>query len=96
MILAGDEIGRSQAGNNNAYCQDNPTAWMDWGLLESNAEMFRFFRALIALRRRYALLRRETFVPQEAEPHTLIEWHGVALNQPRLVVGIATRRLPPI
>ena len=82
MILAGDEAGRSQAGNNNAYCQDNPTAWMDWRLLESNAEMFRFFRALIALRRRYALLRRETFVPQEAEPHTLIEWHGVALNQP--------------
>jgi isoamylase len=82
MILAGDEIGRTQSGNNNAYCQDNHTVWMDWRLLESNAEMFRFFRNLIALRRRHALLRRATFVPGGDGPHTVIEWHGVEQNEP--------------
>ena len=48
LILAGDELRRSQAGNNNAYCQDNCTSWLDWGLEQANPDMLRFFRLLIA------------------------------------------------
>ena len=59
MVLAGDEIGHSQNGNNNAYCQDNETSWVDW---ESTDEAFlRFVQRLIELRRRYPDFRRETF-----------------------------------
>ncbi len=45
MLLAGDELGRTQGGNNNAWCQDNDTTWLDWGLLEANADLHRFTRA---------------------------------------------------
>ena len=50
MLLAGDEVLRSQRGNNNAYCQDNELSWFDWGLVEHN-NMLRYTRELIALRR---------------------------------------------
>ena len=82
MILAGDEIGRSQSGNNNAYCQDSPIAWTDWGLAESNRDLLRFFRNLIALRRRCALLRRATFLPDGAGLQAAIEWHGIEQQKP--------------
>ena len=52
MILAGDEVLRSQGGNNNAYCQDNALSWFDWTLTENNRDMLRL-RELIALRRRH-------------------------------------------
>jgi glycogen operon protein len=61
MLLAGDEFGRSQRGNNNAYCQDNQTSWVDWSLLDRNAELFRFARGMLALRQAYPVLRREAF-----------------------------------
>ena len=54
MMLAGDEVLRSQRGNNNAYCQDNALSWFDWTLTETNRDMLRFTRELIALRRRHA------------------------------------------
>ena len=57
MILAGDELGRSQQGNNNSYCQDNDLSWIQWGLEKSNAELLRFFRNLIAARCEHAILR---------------------------------------
>src|SRR5438874_10089109 len=50
MLLMGDEVRRSQAGNNNAYCQDNEISWFDWGLLERHADIHRFTKALIGLR----------------------------------------------
>ena len=50
MLLAGDELGRSQQGNNNAYCQDNAITWQDWSALEHEAEMLEFVRRLIRLR----------------------------------------------
>jgi glycogen operon protein len=62
MLLAGDEIGHTQSGNNNAYCQDNELAWLDWGLLERNAELLQFVRRLIDLRRSRLWLRRDTFL----------------------------------
>lgn len=50
MVLMGDEMGRSQGGNNNAYCQDNPTSWMNWDDLARNGDLYRFVRRLIVLR----------------------------------------------
>jgi isoamylase len=51
MLSMGDEVGRSQQGNNNAYCQDNPVSWFDWTLVERQADLLRFTRELIAFRR---------------------------------------------
>jgi glycogen operon protein len=61
MLLAGDEIGRSQGGNNNAYCQDNETAWLDWTANEDKTSLLEFTRRLIALRRSHAAFRRRDF-----------------------------------
>jgi glycogen operon protein len=62
MLLAGDEFGRTQHGNNNAYCQDNELTWLDWSLLERNASLAQFVRQLIDLRRSRLWLRRDTFL----------------------------------
>jgi isoamylase len=62
MLLAGDEFGHSQRGNNNAYCQDNEVAWLDWGGLESGAARLEFVRRLIDLRCSRLWLRRDTFL----------------------------------
>jgi glycogen operon protein len=62
LLLAGDEIGHSQSGNNNAYCQDNELAWIDWSLLERNGDLLRFVRQLTDLRRSRLWLRRDTFL----------------------------------
>jgi glycogen operon protein len=63
MVLAGDEIGRTQRGNNNAYCQDNELGWLDWNLswLPDNRELFEFTRRLIQLRKDHPVLRRRHF-----------------------------------
>jgi isoamylase len=63
MLVAGDEFGRSQKGNNNAYCQDNEISWIDWRLAETNHALQRFFQELIALRKRHAIFRRPDFFP---------------------------------
>jgi glycogen operon protein len=60
-LLAGDEIGRSQRGNNNAYCQDNEVSWVDWDLEPAAEELCRFVRDLIAIVRGNPVLRRRTF-----------------------------------
>jgi glycogen operon protein len=61
MICAGDEISRSQRGNNNAYCQDNKLSWMNWTLTESQAALFDFVKMLIRLRSEQPVLRRRQF-----------------------------------
>ncbi len=61
MITAGDELGKTQRGNNNAYCQDNETSWIDWDLSESNQSLLDFARAIVALRRAHPVFRRRTF-----------------------------------
>jgi glycogen operon protein len=61
MLLAGDELGRTQRGNNNAYCQDNEISWIDWSLRERNAELVAFVEFLARLRREHPLLRRRSF-----------------------------------
>ena len=62
MLCAGDEFGRTQKGNNNAYCQDNEINWIDWSLLHTHADQFEFVRQLIHLRKRAPGLRRDTFL----------------------------------
>jgi glycogen operon protein len=61
MITAGDEIGRTQNGNNNAYCQDNETSWLDWALDDERTRLFSFVRRMIALRRAHPIFRRRDF-----------------------------------
>jgi glycogen operon protein len=61
MILAGDEMGRTQGGNNNAYCQDNDISWVDWDLSASQRELFEFTRQLIRTLRANPVLRRRAF-----------------------------------
>jgi len=85
MLLAGDEVLRSQRGNNNAYCQDNALSWFDWRLVESNREMLRFTRELIALRRRHPSLVRNRFFTGERLPDRGIPdiaWYGPGLEAP--------------
>jgi glycogen operon protein len=60
MILAGDELGRTQGGNNNAYCQDNPISWFDWS--EVDSELLTWSRELVALRRAHPVLRRRRYL----------------------------------
>lgn len=57
MFLAGDEFCNTQFGNNNAYCQDNITSWLDWRLLEKNRDMFQFFQYMISFRKEHRVLR---------------------------------------
>ena len=84
MLLGGDEIRRSQNGNNNAYNQDNPTGWFDWTLAESNREMLRFVQRLVAFRKAHPALSRPSFytgaINQQGVPD--IRWHGTTLNGP--------------
>ena len=83
MVLMGDEVRRTQRGNNNAYCQDNEVSWLDWSLLGKHADVHRFLKYLIAFRRRRD-------VPNEDPGLSLnqlmalgrIQWHGIRLNQP--------------
>jgi glycogen operon protein len=82
MLRAGDEMGRTCSGNNNAYCQDNGLAWVDWTLRETNAGLLRFFRLLIHFRRQHTILRRATFTPSTGDStQPCVDWHGVKLYQ---------------
>jgi len=83
MILMGDEVRRTQQGNNNAYCHDDPSTWFDWSLLDRHADLLRFVRLLTERRslrdmeherRRVSL---NTFLRE-----TNKDWHGVKLREP--------------
>ena len=83
MILMGDEVRRTQRGNNNAYCQDNEISWFDWTLADRYPDVLRFVRLLIARRlMRHAghEIRRTSL--NELIRHARKSWHGVKLNQP--------------
>jgi glycogen operon protein len=66
MLLAGDELGRTQQGNNNSYCQDNEISWVDWDAATKHADLFEFVRALSALRRAHPVFRRRRFFSGQA------------------------------
>ncbi len=61
MLSGGDEFGRTQGGNNNAYCQDNETSWYDWSLITANADLFEFTKTLTRLRNQHPVFRRPRF-----------------------------------
>jgi len=85
MITAGDEIGRTQQGNNNAYCQDNPISWFDWRLVEHNAELLRFTANLIAFRHAHPVLRHVSHphgTDRVGSGYPDVSWHGVRPWQP--------------
>jgi isoamylase len=85
MLLAGDEVLRSQRGNNNCYCQDNALGWFDWTPSDAGMDMSRFVRELIALRKRHASLHRARFFtgrPASGQTHPDVAWHGERLHEP--------------
>jgi glycogen operon protein len=71
MLLGGDEFGRTQRGNNNAYCQDNEISWVDWTGLERDRDFLRFVRGLVKFRRETPALLREKFLTAED-----VTWFG--------------------
>ena len=84
MLVMGDEVGRSQQGNNNAYCQDNEISWFDWDLPRKNADLLRFWQRLLARRRHFKELVRPRFFTGAINERGLpdITWHGTQLNAP--------------
>jgi isoamylase len=85
MLLMGDEMRRTQRGNNNAYCQDNEIGWLDWTLLDQHRDLQRFVRMLIAHRLRGMQMRREESFGlslNEVLRGAEFDWHGVRLGAP--------------
>lgn len=83
MFVMGDEVRRTQQGNNNAYCHDNEINWFDWSLLKKRADVYRFVKLLIARR----VLRdmgpeRQRLTLTQLISRGITRWHGVKLNQP--------------
>ncbi len=84
MILAGDEVRRTQGGNNNAYCQNNSLSWFNWALIEKHRVMLEFFQQLIAFRHAHPSLRRRRFFDGSANERGILDisWHGIGLWNP--------------
>jgi glycogen operon protein len=83
MILMGDEVRRTQRGNNNTYCQDNEMAWFDWDLVEKHADILRFVRGLIRLRLAFDMTQvHHGLSLREFLGQSHVEFHGVRLHQP--------------
>jgi glycogen operon protein len=85
MLLMGDEIGRTQRGNNNAHCHDTDLTWIDWRLAQANADLLRFVELAIAFRQRHPVLRsRAHFRHRDwvGTGYPDISWHGVTAWQP--------------
>ena len=83
MLLMGDEVRRTQRGNNNAYCQDNEISWFDWRGLERHAGLLRFVRGLIRLNLTHEAFQQERFWTQDhRHKGESLTWHGVKLHRP--------------
>jgi glycogen operon protein len=84
MLLGGDEIQRTQGGNNNAYNQDNPTSWFDWTMDGSKQEVLRYVQRMIAFRKAHRALSRPRFYTGATAGRRLpdIAWHGTTLGSP--------------
>jgi isoamylase len=83
MLLMGDEVRRTQRGNNNAYCQDNEVSWFDWTLLDRHPDVHRFVKLLTAFRQRRDVVTADRpLTLNQLLDRAHIEWHGVRLNQP--------------
>jgi len=88
MIYSGDEMGNSQLGNNNAYCQDNEISWLNWDDLNTNRDIFEFFKRMIEFRKAHPVLRYNTHDTRTTRFDSLnsrfseITWHGVECYKP--------------
>ena len=85
MILMGDEMGRTQGGNNNTYCHDNALNWQDWGLLEKNADLFRFVQSVISFRHAHPVRRNAKHLRNAdyvGSGYPDISWHGTRAWHP--------------
>jgi isoamylase len=83
MLLMGDEVRRTQSGNNNAYCQDNEISWFNWDLLDKHADIHRFVKRLVSDRlRRDNSQGGEGLSLNEFIHRARFQWHGVKLNEP--------------
>jgi glycogen operon protein len=82
MLLMGDEVRRTQLGNNNAYCQDNEISWFDWSLFEKHADIHRFVKTMIEIRRRRTETRSNNLTLNQLLARARVECHGVKLHQP--------------
>jgi isoamylase len=83
MLLMGDEVRRTQRGNNNAYCQDNETSWFDWTLLEKHADLHRFVRHLVRFRLGLSIYQEGRGLSLVRLLHQSgLQWHGVKLDWP--------------
>ena len=85
MLLMGDEMYRTQKGNNNAYCIDDETTWVDWSLKEEHLDLFQFVRKMISFRKVHPALKRECFFQKYdrfGNVITDITWHGVDPFEP--------------
>jgi isoamylase len=83
MLQMGDEMRRTQHGNNNAYCQDNDVSWLDWSFLDRHQDLHRFVRTLIGYRRRITSAGvAEDLSLNELLRHAEFDWHGVRLGKP--------------
>jgi glycogen operon protein len=83
MLLMGDEVCRTQLGNNNAYCQNNETSWFDWSLCQTNADALRFVRQVIHMRLHFDQMEKSgqtTF--EDYLSKSRVEWHGVEIGKP--------------
>lgn len=77
MLLSGDEIGRTQNGNNNAYCQDNPTSWIDWNIDGEGEQLLAFVTALIRIRKTHPAFRRRDFFKGRQGHEIDVLWLGI-------------------
>jgi len=85
MLLMGDEMYRTQKGNNNAYCIDDETTWVDWSLKEEHLDLFEFVTKMISFRKTHPALKRECFFQKYdrfGNVITDITWHGVDPFEP--------------
>ena len=83
MLLMGDEVRRTQGGNNNAYSQDNEISWFDWNLLAKHSDIYRFVKLLIRARLRRDITAEDSGLTlHQLLKQARIQWHGVKLNEP--------------
>jgi glycogen operon protein len=82
MLLMGDEVRRTQHGNNNAYCQDGSLSWFDWSLLERHADVHRFVKLLNEFRQRRDVVSESTLTLNQLLQRARITWHGIELDRP--------------
>jgi isoamylase len=80
MLLMGDEVRRTQQGNNNAYCQDNETSWYDWDLTSASSDLLRFVQGFLKYRKGLSLFTDQRFWGEPGS--ATVAWHGVELGRP--------------